>query len=68
MDEKNSSASKLEKAFIAGHYIFSKPEFKEIYKDAKNYLNKKKINLDIVIKKELTKSIYRYTKNLGIEE
>ena len=66
--KKNSSASKLEKAFIAGHYIFSKAEFKEIYKEAKNYLNKKKINLDIVIKKELTKSIYRYTKNLGIEE
>ena len=34
----------------------------------KNFLKKKKINLDKMIKKELTKSIDRYVKNLGIEK
>ena len=66
--KQNSTANKKDKALIAGHYVFSTPEFKKIYLESKNFLKKKKINLDLVIKKELIKTIKRYTINLGIEK
>ena len=66
--KKESTASKNDKALISGHYIFSSFEFQEIYKEAKRYLSKKNVNLNKIIKKELIKSLERYTKNLGIEK
>ena len=65
--KKNTTAKKKDKALIAGHYVFSNEEFKEIYSEAKIFLKKKKVNLDLIIKKELVKAIKRYTINLGIE-
>ena len=39
---KGSNASMKDKALISGHYIFATKEFKEIYKEAKEYLHLKK--------------------------
>ena len=66
--KKNSNATRKEKSLISGHYVFATDEFQHIYSEAKIFLKKKKINLDKMIKKELTKSIDRYVKNLGIEK
>ena len=63
----NSSATILDKAMIAGHYIFSSDEFKNLYHEANLILKRKKINFDNLIKDELISSIQRYTQNLGIE-
>ena len=48
--------------------MFSTFEFQEVYKEAKKHLIKKNVNLNRIIKKELIKSLQRYTKNLGIEK
>ena len=63
----NSSASVIDKALIAGHYVFSSKEFKNLYQEGKSILRKKKIDLDAIIRNELKRSIERYTLNLGIE-
>ena len=63
----NSSAKILDKAMIAGHYIFSSDEFKNLYNEANLILKRKKINFDNLIKDELMSGIQRYTQNLGIE-
>ena len=65
--KENSKANKIDKALIAGHYIFSNDEFLDIFKETENFLKKKKININKDIKKELKKSISRYAKNLGLE-
>ena len=66
--KRNSLATKKEKSLISGHYIFSTEEFQYIYSEAKNFLQKKKIDLNKLIKRDLSKSLDRYVKNLGIEK
>jgi len=66
--KKNSLATNKEKSLISGHYIFSTEEFQHIYLEAKNFLKKKKIDLNKLIKRDLLKSLERYVKNLGIEK
>ena len=66
--KRNSLATKKEKSMISGHYIFSTEEFQYIYSEAKNFLQKKKIDLNKLIKRDLSKSLDRYVKNLGIEK
>tara|TARA_B100000242_G_scaffold16732_1_gene10275 strand:- start:8617 stop:9780 length:1164 start_codon:yes stop_codon:yes gene_type:complete len=60
---KGNKTSEREKAIIAGHYNFSKPEFIEIRNKAKKILLTKDINLDFILKEAIKKSIYRYLKN-----
>ena len=52
-----------EKAIIAGHYNFSKPEFIEIKNQASEILLSKDINLNHFLKEKLKNSIYRFLKN-----
>jgi len=52
---------------IAGHYVFSSDEFKNLYHEAYLILKRKKINFDNLIKNELINGIQRYTRSLGIE-
>ena len=52
-----------EKAIIAGHYNFSKPEFIEIKNKAERILFTKDIKLNDVLKKAIKNSIYRYLYN-----
>ena len=61
-----SKISNRECAIIAGHYNFSKPEFKEIINRAKDQLNKQGIDLDSVLKNAVKKSIYRYMINFRL--
>ena len=62
----NSQINDLEKAIIAGHYIFSTNNFKELKNKAKYELNKKEINLDKVLKNDIKNSILRYLKNFKL--
>ena len=54
---KNSNTKKLDKAIIAGHYIFSTPQFKKIKKNSARIIGK---NVDKTLKDEIKKSIWRY--------
>ena len=54
---RNSNATKLDKAIIAGHYIFSTPEFKKIKKNSAKIIG---TDIDKILKDEIKKSIYRY--------
>ena len=60
---KNSNAKKLDKAIIAGHYIFSTPEFKKIKKNSEGIIGK---NVDKILKYEIKKSIWRYFELLDL--
>ena len=60
---KNSNAKKLDKAIIAGHYIFSTPEFKKIKKNSERIIGK---NVDKILKYEIKKSIWRYFELLDL--
>ena len=60
---KGNKTSDREKAIIAGHYNFSNPEFIEIKNKAEKILLTKNINLDLNLKGEIKKVIYRYLKN-----
>lgn len=62
----NSKINKIEKAIIAGHYVFSDKNFLAIKEEVKNFLDKKNINLDYYLQKTLEKSIYRYAKNFNL--
>ena len=62
MTESNKLSDR-DKAIIAGHYNFSKPEFIEIKNKAEKILFKKDINLNFTLKKAIKNSIYRYLKN-----
>ena len=60
---KGNKITDRDKAIIAGHYNFSKPEFVEIKNKAEKILLTKNINLDQKLKGEIKKAIYRYLKN-----
>ncbi len=55
-----SQTSDREKSIIAGHYIFSNGECKELKKEASQELSKKGINLENFLKDSIKKSIIRY--------
>lgn len=64
--QKESNISDKEKALLAGHYIFSKDEFKELKKKAIYELDKKDINLNLKLKNAVKISIERYLKNFRL--
>lgn len=55
-----SEATDRDRAMIAGHYIFSKPECHEIKNHAEHELSQKGIDLNSELKEAVKKSIYRY--------
>jgi len=61
-----TEASDLDRALIAGHYVFSKQESIEIKKEATQILKKKGIDLDNFLKNEVKKGILRYYKNFRL--
>jgi len=63
---KKSQTSILDKAIICGHYIFSSNQFKDLKTEANKFLQKKNINLDNELKKEIKNSILRYLKNFRL--
>ena len=66
MINKKDKKKDLNKAIIAGHYIFSSQPFKKLLKDflKKNKLNEKTI--DTFLKKNIKRSIMRYVKNFNL--
>lgn len=63
---KDTKTTDREKAVIAGHYIFSKPEIVSVKAEADTYLRKKNIDLNVHLKNEVKKSIFRYIKNFRL--
>ena len=62
----NGNATDNDRAVIAGHYVFSSPEFVEIKKTAKHDLELKGIDLDEYLKDSLKTSIMRYLTNFRL--
>ena len=58
-----STATKRDKAIIAGHYIFSTEECKEFKKNAMTELKKVGIELENELKESVKQSIMRYLQN-----
>ena len=63
---KDSDASDRQRALIAGHYVFSKSECREIKLKAQLALAAKDIDLDFLLKKAVKDSIYRYMLNFRL--
>jgi len=61
-----STAGKMEKAIIAGHYVFSDPNFIELKNEAKTKLHRHNVDLDEYLKEQIKKSIMRYLKNFRL--
>jgi tagatose-1,6-bisphosphate aldolase non-catalytic subunit AgaZ/GatZ len=58
----NSNASDRDKGIIAGHYVFSSQEGKDLLENARLSLKQKRIDMDELLKAEVKASIYRYLK------
>ena len=63
---KNSTASDRDRALIAGHYVFSNPEVKELKLEASAELETKGIHLERHLKNKVKKSIHRYMTNFRL--
>ena len=63
---KNSNINDREKAILAGHYIFSTQEFKELKKNISQVLSKQNVNLDFQLKEAVKSSIKRYLTNFRL--
>ena len=62
----DSKASNYERSIIAGHYVFSLPECKNIFSEARQNLEKKNLSFDNYIKNNVKAGIMRYIKNLNM--
>jgi len=63
---KDSKASDRDRALIAGHYIFSKPECQELKAKAQRALDEKQFDLNLFLKDAVKASIYRYMSNFKL--
>ena len=55
-----SKANKRDKAIMAGHYVFSSPDFDKIKQSAQGKLKKHRVNVDNHLKNCVKQSILRY--------
>lgn len=62
----NTSATDRDRALIAGHYVFSKPEVKDLKLEASSELYRKGIDLDEHLKHHLKQKIMRYLRNFRL--
>ncbi len=62
----NTNANEIDKAIIAGHYVFSTKEFGVIKEKAKKELIKKGIDLDKFLKFAIEESILKYLYNFRL--
>jgi hypothetical protein len=63
---EQTTASDRDRAIISGHYVFSNPACVELKAKAKRDLTKKNVDLDLHLKNEVKKSIFRYMKNFRL--
>jgi hypothetical protein len=62
----NTSATDRDRSLIAGHYVFSKPEVKELKTEASKELERKGIQLEEHLKREVKQAILRYLRNFRL--
>jgi tagatose-1,6-bisphosphate aldolase non-catalytic subunit AgaZ/GatZ len=62
----NTTATDRDRSLIAGHYVFSTPEVKELKIEAAKELERKSIHLDEHLKHHVKKSILRYLRNFRL--
>jgi tagatose-1,6-bisphosphate aldolase non-catalytic subunit AgaZ/GatZ len=62
----NTIASDRDRALIAGHYVFSTQEVKELKIEASKELDRKGINLEQHLKQQVKQSILRYLRNFRL--
>jgi tagatose-1,6-bisphosphate aldolase non-catalytic subunit AgaZ/GatZ len=62
----NTTATDRDRALIAGHYIFSTPEIKELKAEASKDLGRKEIILEQYLKQQVKQSILRYLRNFRL--
>lgn len=63
---ESTTSTDRDRALIAGHYVFSKPEIKELKDEARIVLKLKGIDLDHHLKEEVKNSILRYLRNFRL--
>jgi tagatose-1,6-bisphosphate aldolase non-catalytic subunit AgaZ/GatZ len=63
---QNSKATDRDRAIIAGHYVFSRPECVELKAEAGMVLTRKGIDLEQYLKQEVKRSIMRYLRNFRL--
>jgi len=63
---ENTLATDRDRAIIAGHYVFSKPECVELKAVASRHLKLKGVDLDDYLKQEVKKAILRYLRNFRL--
>jgi len=59
---KNTNASDMDRAIIAGHYVFSSDEFIKLKAEASDRID----NLNHILKSKVKESIYRYMKAFNL--
>lgn len=62
----SSSATDRDRSIIAGHYVFSNPEVKELKIEASKELERKNIHLEEHLKQQVKQSISRYLRNFRL--
>jgi tagatose-1,6-bisphosphate aldolase non-catalytic subunit AgaZ/GatZ len=63
---ENTRATDRDRSLIAGHYVFSNPEVKDLKIKAGKELERKGIKLEEYLKKQVKQSILRYLRNFGL--
>jgi len=63
---ENTTATDRDRSLIAGHYVFSKPEVKELKIEAARELERKGIHLEEHLKRQVKRSISRYLRNFRL--
>ena len=63
---KDSEATDYEKSIIAGHYVFSLPECKKIFSEARKKIEKSNLSFDNYIKNDVKQGIMRYINHLNL--
>jgi tagatose-1,6-bisphosphate aldolase non-catalytic subunit AgaZ/GatZ len=63
---QSTRATDRDRSIIAGHYVFSKPEVKELKIEASKVLERRGINLEEYLKQQVKQSIFRYLRNFRV--
>ena len=63
---ENTTATDRDRALIAGHYVFSTPEVKELKSEATKALQLKNLDLEEYLKQQVKQSILRYLRNFRL--
>lgn len=63
---KNTLATDRDRAIIAGHYVFAKPECTELKTEASSLLARNGIDLNAYLKQQVKQSILRYLTNFRL--